>query len=65
MNVHAKCQESVPNLCGSDHTERRGRINVELSAKGSILTVMSKSNNIYRKIPNNNSLIKLYSNLMN
>ncbi|XP_055386917.1 protein kinase C, brain isozyme-like isoform X2 [Condylostylus longicornis] len=42
MNVHAKCKESVPNLCGSDHTERRGRISVELSVTKSILTVVVK-----------------------
>ncbi|GIY19362.1 protein kinase C, brain isozyme [Caerostris darwini] len=32
MNVHKRCQESVPNLCGCDHTERRGRIELKVEA---------------------------------
>ncbi|RDD39433.1 Protein kinase C alpha type [Trichoplax sp. H2] len=30
INVHKRCKKFVPNLCGSDHTERRGRINLSI-----------------------------------
>ncbi|KAL5286987.1 PRKCA family protein [Megaselia abdita] len=39
MNVHARCEENVPDLCGCDHTERRGRIRITLVAKDNLLTV--------------------------
>lgn len=42
MNVHARCEENVPDLCGCDHTERRGRIRITLLAKDNLLTVGGK-----------------------
>ncbi|XP_065213061.1 protein kinase C, brain isozyme isoform X1 [Planococcus citri] len=39
MNVHKRCQESVPNLCGCDHTERRGRIELKINCSSNKLIV--------------------------
>ena len=31
MNVHKRCEGTIPKLCGADHTEKRGRIHIKIS----------------------------------
>jgi classical protein kinase C len=53
MNVHKKCTESVPNLCGCDHTERRGRINLTVSTQGNKLQcIVNEACNLIPMDPN-------------
>ena len=68
MNVHKKCQDSVslglvdsliviapqvPNLCGCDHTERRGRIELRVYANQSkLLCEVKQAKNLIPMDPN-------------
>ena len=38
MNVHNKCKHFVPNLCGYNHTEKRGRLNLKINCTGDKLS---------------------------
>jgi len=42
MNVHKRCEKNVPKLCGVDHTERRGRIDMSVSYQNGKLNVTGK-----------------------
>uniref|UniRef100_A0AAR2ISE3 Protein kinase C n=1 Tax=Pygocentrus nattereri TaxID=42514 RepID=A0AAR2ISE3_PYGNA len=42
MNIHKRCVANVPSLCGTDHTERRGRIQITANIKNNVLTVSIK-----------------------
>uniref|UniRef100_A0A8D8PWM7 Protein kinase C alpha type n=1 Tax=Cacopsylla melanoneura TaxID=428564 RepID=A0A8D8PWM7_9HEMI len=56
MNVHKRCEESVPNLCGCDHTERRGRIELKIQCAGSKLTIeIRQGKNLIPMDPNGQS----------
>ena len=41
MNVHKRCEKNVAQLCGLDHTEKRGRIHVTLGVFFGKLTIES------------------------
>uniref|UniRef100_A0A8D3C2M9 Protein kinase C n=1 Tax=Scophthalmus maximus TaxID=52904 RepID=A0A8D3C2M9_SCOMX len=53
MNIHKRCVPMVPSLCGTDHTERRGRIQITAEVKTNVLTVtIQEARNLVPMDPN-------------
>ncbi|XP_071761146.1 protein kinase C alpha type isoform X2 [Centroberyx gerrardi] len=53
MNVHRRCETSVPSLCGQDHTEKRGRIHLTVRGeKEEIFVTVREARNLIPMDPN-------------
>ncbi|XP_056458061.1 protein kinase C gamma type isoform X1 [Gadus chalcogrammus] len=53
MNVHRRCETSVPSLCGQDHTEKRGRIHLTVRGENEeIFVTVGEARNLMPMDPN-------------
>ncbi|XP_067089656.1 protein kinase C beta type-like [Osmerus mordax] len=53
MNIHKRCVANVPSLCGTDHTERRGRLQITAQIVNNVLTVtIGEGKNLVPMDPN-------------
>ncbi|XP_033983645.1 protein kinase C gamma type [Trematomus bernacchii] len=53
MNVHRRCETSVPSLCGEDHTEQRGRIHLTVRGeKEDVFVTVREARNLMPMDPN-------------
>lgn len=53
INVHKRCKQNVPKLCGLDHTERRGRIFLKITHNnGSLIVEAKEAKNLNPMDPN-------------
>ncbi|XP_056262985.1 protein kinase C beta type-like isoform X1 [Pseudoliparis swirei] len=56
LNIHKRCVANVPSLCGTDHTEQRGRLQITAEIKTNMLTVTIKEGrNLVPMDPNGQS----------
>ncbi|CAJ0609824.1 unnamed protein product [Cylicocyclus nassatus] len=52
-NAHHRCVRYVPNMCGTDHTEKRGRILLDVSVEREILKIhVKEARNLIPMDPN-------------
>jgi len=52
-NFHHKCIKYVPNMCGTDHTEKRGRISLNINVKEGMLHIhVQEARNLIPMDPN-------------
>uniref|UniRef100_A0A8C4DI37 Protein kinase C n=1 Tax=Dicentrarchus labrax TaxID=13489 RepID=A0A8C4DI37_DICLA len=53
MNVHRRCETSVPSLCGQDHTEKRGRIHLTIRGESEeVFVTVREARNLMPMDPN-------------